>query len=119
MMFQEGLSPRVRGNHPHVDRGCPWQRSIPACAGEPLRISTLSFRSTVYPRVCGGTDRRGYGGKGIRGLSPRVRGNLFANRTRADVFRSIPACAGEPIQFSDLVSGFMVYPRVCGGTRWV
>ena len=30
----------------------------------------------VYPRVCGGTERKSYGGSALGGLSPRVRGNL-------------------------------------------
>ena len=34
-------------------------RSIPACAGEPLKSSfeTIRLSSMVYPRVCGGTFR--------------------------------------------------------------
>ena len=63
-----GLSPRVRGN--------PVYR-------------------TVYPRVCGGTDRSsGYTSTGIR---------------------SIPACAGEPDALNSVCLR-TVYPRVCGGT---
>ena len=30
--------------------------------------------------------------------------------------RSIPACAGEPIERAGIVSYMKVYPRVCGGT---
>ena len=51
----DGLSPRVRGN--------PWsslvivdfQRSIPACAGEPSASIRAAVTAAVYPRVCGGT----------------------------------------------------------------
>ena len=43
-----------------------WNRSIPACAGEPLPQSSIGVPTAVYPRVCGGasisissrTDRR-------------------------------------------------------------
>ena len=50
-----GLSPRVRGNHL---RGVTWStgnRSIPACAGEPLTLMNGPPVTKVYPRVCGGT----------------------------------------------------------------
>ena len=30
-------------------------RSIPACAGEPMRRCTIIHLLMVYPRVCGGT----------------------------------------------------------------
>ena len=50
-----GLSPRVQGNHPPGENLTMGERSIPACAGEP--IPPLSQRSSggVYPRVCRGT----------------------------------------------------------------
>ena len=50
------------------------------------------------------------------GLSPRVRGNRVSRRPHHDIVRSIPACAGEPRQQSELLSCHSVYPRVCGGT---
>ena len=51
----EGLSPRVRGNHRPVSPFSllPW--SIPACAGEPPVHRRLADNGKVYPRVCGGT----------------------------------------------------------------
>ena len=50
-----GLSPRVRGNH--MPRPLPGdgERSIPACAGEPLIRDAGDCPAGVYPRVCGGT----------------------------------------------------------------
>ena len=50
-----GLSPRVRGNPPPTVRKPLIQRSIPACAGEPLAPGQTSRPEGVYPRVCGGT----------------------------------------------------------------
>ena len=54
---KQGLSPRVRGNPgTAIPIGGPvW--SIPACAGEPCRLSCLRRLRKVYPRVCGGTSR--------------------------------------------------------------
>ncbi len=71
---------------------------------------------TVYPRVRGGTIRR-RGGKGDGwGLSPRARGNLVQGACKTPLFRSIPACAGEPTQSSIARRLNGVYPRVRGGT---
>ena len=50
----------------------------------------------VYPRVCGGTDVYDRWGEDRGGLSPRVRGNLYASVKNGIDLRSIPACAGEP-----------------------
>ena len=51
----QGLSPRVRGNPYGLTRGRISQRSIPACAGEPVAAVGFANHSPVYPRVCGGT----------------------------------------------------------------
>ena len=50
-----GLSPRVRGNRVRRSRGYCYERSIPACAGEPAPSRALLLLRGVYPRVCGGT----------------------------------------------------------------
>ena len=74
--FDEGLSPRVRGNPIRLTYGCTITRSIPACAGGTLR--------DVAPT------------RSASGLSPRVRGNRFDISIFSVAERSIPACAGEP-----------------------
>ncbi len=51
-----GLSPRVRGNHFGSRAGPGPGGSIPACAGEPGRVSQSPVGRGVYPRVCGGTS---------------------------------------------------------------
>ena len=72
---RDGLSPRVRGNRR------PWspilrrQRSIPACAGEPILPQPAGRVMRVYPRVCGGTHSLMRYTLPLAGLSPRVRGN--------------------------------------------
>ncbi len=58
-----GLSPRVRGNRSENYLNPAPERSIPACAGEPVAASTAAAAISVYPRVCGGTRiRRGLPG---------------------------------------------------------
>ena len=71
-----GLSPRVRGNQWASNRLPQSSGSIPACAGEPITNWSKTRTDPVYPRVCGGTHRRPAAYFCIRGLSPRVRGNL-------------------------------------------
>ena len=56
--FPDGLSPRVRGNHDDPVNAVQSQRSIPACAGEPILVMPYVARKRVYPRVCGGTSDR-------------------------------------------------------------
>ena len=114
---QPGLSPRVRGNRlPPVHRATP-TRSIPACAGEPIRAHRGHIRRRVYPRVCGGTHRRPRQPLGRPGLSPRVRGNRLTQAMAYLAVGSIPACAGEPRPGRPGRPCRPVYPRVCGGTR--
>ena len=92
-----GLSPRVRGNPKSCRRTGDENGSIPACAGEPRRLSPPPTPTGVYPRVCGGP--------------PPVSGSP------ASTTRSIPACAGEPGRVAGPPGTAQVYPRVCGGTR--
>ena len=111
-----GLSPRVRGNlfEPRLKNQSAG--SIPACAGEPHRRPRPGADQAVYPRVCGGTSFSDILSLMPGGLSPRVRGNLDADRRRVFPERSIPACAGEPSGRATSNSHVKVYPRVCGGT---
>ncbi len=94
----------------------PYERSIPACAGEPKCLPRLYFVNKVYPRVCGGTACWDLAMPGVRGLSPRVRGNRLPRWAAGRWFGSIPACAGEPVLFAGQAKVNRVYPRVCGGT---
>ena len=112
----EGLSPRVRGNHTRRIASITTLRSIPACAGEPVRERAVAIPVEVYPRVCGGTGFDGRLPPRPQGLSPRVRGNPYGYRARRAREGSIPACAGEPDRGASAPGPDWVYPRVCGGT---
>ena len=109
--------PRVCGG---TVRSCcatiPPERSIPACAGEPPPAGPRWCWAGVYPRVCGGTRTPWHARTACTGLSPRVRGNRDHRIDRSGPRGSIPACAGEPLVVASLVTGVLVYPRVCGGT---
>ena len=91
-------------------------RSIPACAGEPIAGKGGSNGGSVYPRVCGGTWSAIRSAVPPEGLSPRVRGNRVTSWCGCRWGRSIPACAGEPRHLLVWLSMGTVYPRVCGGT---
>ena len=112
-----GLSPRVRGNPCMVAQVTMTKRSIPACAGEPTWTTLRRLCCRVYPRVCGGTQKFVLLSTLRTGLSPRVRGNLPAPAKSIPTLRSIPACAGEPIDAVLVPIEEEVYPRVCGGTE--
>ena len=114
-----GLSPRVRGNRLTGVIRRRHLGSIPACAGEPNPTGAYGEKSTVYPRVCGGTMCRIGSPPPSSGLSPRVRGNQMQVPVSPSALRSIPACAGEPTLPSTVLSQCTVYPRVCGGTSWL
>ena len=116
---QEGLSPRVRGNHRRQNHRQQRPGSIPACAGEPGSGGLAMLSRAVYPRVCGGTGMPAMSVQRKPGLSPRVRGNPPCCRGRPTRSGSIPACAGEPLDRSFVDPLRQVYPRVCGGTRRV
>ena len=53
-------------------------------------------RRKVDPRVCGETTRKGVKAYGVKGRSPRVRGNLSLCFLAQRCAGSIPACAGKP-----------------------
>ncbi len=114
-----GLSPRVRGNPmPWAHLG-PHPGSIPARAGEPMIWLVSPARPVVYPRACGGTNYEPGGTFAARGLSPRVRGNPDDPRRADGRGGSIPARAGEPISKGAAQAVSEVYPRACGGTRYL
>ncbi len=115
-VYNEGLSPRVRGNQSVTTDAATQTRSIPACTGEPVVEQVVGTVGQVYPRVYGGTRLEQLGVKEYKGLSPRVRGNLMRPGLSCMADRSIPACTGEPPPMTRGTSPWPVYPRVYGGT---
>ena len=111
-----GLSPRGRGNRFATAEKIRYVGSIPAWAGEPLRGCRKGWRGAVYPRVGGGTFGKSSKRYGLRGLSPRGRGNLQSGTLMMLGRGSIPAWAGEPFTFRCPKELAEVYPRVGGGT---
>ena len=120
----EGLSPRVRGSPARERDSWSSEGSIPACAGEPDRAPDRSHMPRVYPRVCGGAQRRQRSLTRTLGLSPRVRGSPPSLQRHIIVHGSIPACAGGAARvlglrldvsgLSPRVRGSHLYPRHAG-----
>ena len=54
----KGLSPLVRGKPRDRVAGDDRHGSIPACAGETIRLMPRRRMSRVYPRLCGGNMDR-------------------------------------------------------------
>ena len=77
----EGLSPRVRGNRVYHVGTELRVGSIPACTGKPQPDAGGRRVSEVYPRVYGETFLSAAIWNRRKGLSPRVRGNLWVIMT--------------------------------------
>ena len=115
-LFQEGLSPRLRGNADR-DLDCISScGSIPALAGERVFSEITQSGSGVYPRACGGTVYRDRWPERGLGLSPRLRGNGSQPESPPVSPGSIPALAGERFMSRWSSALKRVYPRACGGT---
>ena len=70
-----GLSPPTRGNLLDALETATEGRSIPAHAGEPIRVCTRATVGAVYPRPRGGTHALERVKPLFLGLSPPTRGN--------------------------------------------
>ena len=116
LLFQRSI-PACTGE-PYVTGGMDLPRgSIPACTGEPSPSAGQQRQGWVYPRVYGGTQRRRLDARLIKGLSPRVRGNPGVAVDFDIRGRSIPACTGEPNEALPFPDEDQVYPRVYGEPR--
>ena len=94
---------------------CTYRRSIPAPAGEPLKINGISRAVPVYPRACGGTTDTGPDQSCHPGLSPRLRGNHRAGTNANPGTGSIPAPAGEPgVEITTMTMKTGLSPRLRG-----
>ena len=66
--------------------------------------------------MCGATSSSPTAIWKVKGLSPRVRGNLALFGALLIVFGPIPACAGQPLPLHGRHPTGRAYPRVCGAT---
>ncbi len=111
-----GLSPRLRGNRLQGRARGQGVGSIPALTGKPATVRHFDPPSRVYPRAYGETSAQGWRGWVLRGLSPRLRGNLLKSSFGSPSHRSIPALTGKPARPRDRGLAAQVYPRAYGET---
>ena len=113
-----GSSPHARGT-----LGNPlthsWEvRFIPACAGNAPPSRSVRCRRAVHPRMRGErppavcVDGNGFGS------SPHARGTQRLRESRADLFRFIPACAGNAGHVPARGAPDPVHPRMRGERVW-
>ena len=114
-----GLSPHRRGNPCTTRSARCWPGSIPAQAGEPHSWRRSPGAPQVYPRTGGGTVKSTGTGFAVAGLSPHRRGNRIRASKLQKCTRSIPAQAGEPMNYCRRARKIWVYPRTGGGTIYI
>ena len=115
----EGLSPRIRGNPRPTTAAAQMRGSIPAHTGKPRSRPTRTGPGWVYPRAYGETWHCRMNARVMKGLSPRIRGNLALSHECARPQGSIPAHTGKPaIRFARRCRR-RVYPRAYGETGGV
>ena len=110
-----GPSPPTRGSlHPWDERlGLRW--SIPAYAGEPVRVRPGGPLCRVHPRLRGGASSSSPVGRIRAGPSPPTRGSPITFATIKGIAGSIPAYAGEPGPGTPSSRADGVHPRLRGG----
>ena len=109
-----GSSPRVRGTRENGKKTGEKPRFIPACAGNTIERPNEGEWFPVHPRVCGehvGSPRDVNNGGGS---SPRVRGTRRVRAALRQLWRFIPACAGNTGYERARQQIMSVHPRVCG-----
>ena len=109
-----GSSPRLRGTHVSPPRGSLPSRFIPAFAGNTCIPKREETENSVHPRVCGEHTGRIGPVTPVTGSSPRLRGTHKHGQALADLFRFIPAFAGNTTSWTRACSPRPVHPRVCG-----
>ncbi len=109
-----GRSPRARGSRRAGRVRDAGRGSIPACAGQPDEDQVPLGHPGVDPRVRGAAAATSTADDVSTGRSPRARGSHRRRRRRAGCWRSIPACAGQPVEPTEAAHRYRVDPRVRG-----
>ena len=96
-----GPSPRARGIQDLSGQRFGRLGSIPACAGNPLRLPGDGEIGQVHPRVRGESGAGTILAAAEAGPSPRARGIRTTVEPGRGMVGSIPACAGNPLRQND------------------
>ena len=106
-----GLSPLARGTLSPKGAQGPFQRFIPAGAGNTCRKTNYDYSISVYPRWRGEHYDSEPRGADICGLSPLARGTLKPDLPDGQATRFIPAGAGNTVRLWRVTRMQGVYPR--------
>ena len=112
--LSHGSSPRMRGTLPSALSMTPHFRFIPAHAGNSQGLRPSRAGRTVHPRACGELDSHGRTTLADYGSSPRMRGTLARRGDRDELWRFIPAHAGNSVGMRSKNRHRPVHPRACG-----
>ena len=116
-MIDSGSSPHMRGTLTISSMKVAVIRFIPAYAGNTARRCTGAGRIPVHPRICGEHSSWLVPTSPRIGSSPHMRGTRQAIRHPLDVFRFIPAYAGNTRSCRRPAAPTAVHPRICGEHR--
>ena len=109
-----GSSPRVRGKRPARSQLTEGGRIIPARAGQTILVTATVNGFTDHPRACGANVCSFLSPVCSFGSSPRVRGKRIPEGEPADVYRIIPARAGQTPRRTGRSAWRSDHPRACG-----
>ena len=89
-------------------------RFIPAPAGNTMAGRTSRRMISVHPRACGEHRGRNSFSRQYTGSSPRLRGTHGRRIESAEIYRFIPAPAGNTLPAASTLTAKPVHPRACG-----
>ena len=115
----DGSSPRMRGKLMTKNNVLTEERIIPAHAGQTDASLVTLRRHPDHPRACGANLTSAFRGNINVGSSPRMRGKLLHRRTPVEIFRIIPAHAGQTLVNCIGRTNVSDHPRACGANSSV
>ncbi len=112
--FVAGSSPRAWGTLGERQRRFVFERFIPTCMGNSLRLNHPLTRTPVHPHVHGELDIAKRVKEADDGSSPRAWGTQDAEYRKESGYRFIPTCMGNSEVKCLLCEQFAVHPHVHG-----
>ena len=112
--IRSGSSPHTRETHVASNSTRAGRRFSPAYAGNARRPADAIADHPVHPRMRGERPLARPCAINARGSSPHARGTQRLRESRADLFRFIPACAGNAAGCRLRRSSTAVHPRMRG-----
>ena len=112
-----GSSPHARGTRRPANSPVARPRLIPACAGNARPFSYCSREITAHPRMRGERRSRMFQAVRQSGSSPHARGTRPRTSGILNLYRLIPACAGNAVARNAAPPDDTAHPRMRGERR--